>query len=169
MVELVRQRRQRAALGPADRDLVDQVTGQRLGQHPARHPQQLQRRLPVPVASGSSSTASRAAIPACSASSSVPCPASATPRRPRNDLTDHHRQLLSLLSRWGQLRRGGLDGGRHGPAQRPLLIGAQHQGDQLLAASIGDQPDQPPQQIIYDKDHASSLPLLWPAVQTWCK
>ena len=46
MVELVRQRRQRPALGPADRDLVHQVTGQRLRYHPARQPQQLQRRPP---------------------------------------------------------------------------------------------------------------------------
>ena len=43
MVQLVRQRRQRAALGAAGRDLVHQVTGQRLGQQPARHPPQRHR------------------------------------------------------------------------------------------------------------------------------
>ena len=46
MVQLVSQRRQRPATGPADHDLPHQVTSQRLGQHAARHSQHLGRRLP---------------------------------------------------------------------------------------------------------------------------
>ena len=76
---------------------------------------------------------------------------------------------LSLLIRWGQLPGRGLNGGLNGRAECALLISAQHPCDQLLAARIGEQPDQPPQQIVHDKDHVSSLPLLRPAVQTWCK
>ena len=38
MVQLVRQRRQRPALGAADRDLVHQVTGERLGRTPPGTP-----------------------------------------------------------------------------------------------------------------------------------
>ena len=46
MVQLVRQRCQRPATGPADHDLPHQMTGQRLGQHAARYPSSLGRRLP---------------------------------------------------------------------------------------------------------------------------
>ena len=73
------------------------------------------------------------------------------------NLTDRGRQLVTLRVRRGQLRGGGRNSCLNGRAQRPLLIGAQHPGDQLLAAGIGDQPNQPPQQVIDDK-HASILP-----------
>ena len=158
MVELVRQRRQRPAPGPADHDLPHQVTGQRLGQHPARHPQQLHRRLPGTGDVRVIQDSQPGGDPRLQRLQQRRLPSQRHLRRAAEHLTDHHHQLLSLLARWGQLRGGGLNGGLNGRPQRPLLISAQHPCDQLLTAGIGDQPDQPRQQIIDDKDHVSSLP-----------
>ena len=46
VVQLVRQRLQRPAAGPAGHDFPQQVTGQLLRHHRTRHPQQLRRGLP---------------------------------------------------------------------------------------------------------------------------
>jgi hypothetical protein len=49
-------------------------------------------------------------------------------------------------------------GGQRGPAglvQRPYLLIAQHKGDKLPAARIGEQADQPGSQVIGDKSHAT--------------
>jgi hypothetical protein len=75
------------------------------------------------------------------------------------DLTDRHRQLVSPLGRGDQLPSGGPNSHLDRRPQRPLLVSAPQQCDQLLTASIGDQPDQPPQQVIHDK-HVRILPPL---------
>jgi hypothetical protein len=54
-------------------------------------------------------------------------------------------------------------------AQRTLLITAEHQPRQPLAAGIGDKPNQPRREVIRDKNHASSLPLQRLAAHAWYK
>jgi hypothetical protein len=157
VVELVRERRQRPAPGAADRDLVGKATGQRLGQHPARHPQQFHRRLPGAGHVRVIQHRQPVGDPRLECLQQRPLPSQCHLRRAAEDFTNRHSQLFSLHIRWGQLRRRGLNSGHRRLAQCTLLITAQYQGDQLLTASIGDQPDQPRQQIIYDK-HASILP-----------
>jgi transposase len=44
------------------------------------------------------------------------------------------------------------------PPQRTLLLTAKHQLGQLLAASVGKLPDQPPPKSVSNKHHTSSLP-----------
>ena len=160
MIQLVRQRRQRPATRPAPHDLPHQVISQRLSQHAARNSQQLGRR---PAGAGQSPVIQDSQL--CGDSRLQRLQQRHLPSQHRvrrwlpEDLADHHRQLLSLLTaRWGQLRCGGLNSGRGGLAQRTLLITAQHQRDQLLAAGIGEQPDQPRPKVIGDKHHPSSLP-----------
>ena len=59
--------------------------------------------------------------------------------------------MRPALRRWTRSSRSRLP-------QRTLLITAEHQRGQLLAAGIGEQPDQPRHKVIRDKHHASSLP-----------
>jgi hypothetical protein len=138
MVQLVRQRRQRPAHRPAEHDLPDEVTRQRLGQHDARYSQLFGRRLTRTGQAGVIQDSQLCGNPRLQCLQKRPLPGECNARRRAEDLADNHRQLLSpLIIRWGQLRHRELDGGRSRPGQRTLLITAQHQRGQLLAASIG--------------------------------
>jgi hypothetical protein len=75
------------------------------------------------------------------------------------DLADHHRDLPGLLAaRWAHLLGGGSDCGIGRPPQRALLLTAEDQLGQLLTASVGKLPDQPPSESVSDEHHTSSLP-----------
>ena len=91
MVQLVSQRRQRPAARPANHDLPDQVTGQRLGQHAAWHPQQLGRRLPGAGDAGSSRTASLRRSPPAA-------PPAASPARPAPRLAGSRKTSLTTIA-----------------------------------------------------------------------
>jgi hypothetical protein len=79
--------------------------------------------------------------------------------RRREYLVDHPRQLGRLLRIvWAQLAGGGLDSGRGRLSQRTLLLTAEHQRGHLLAARIGEQPDQPRPEVISNKRHTASFP-----------
>ena len=79
--------------------------------------------------------------------------------RRMEDLVDHHHNLPGpLIIGRAQLIGSTLDGGDDRLLQRTLLRIAEHELGQLLAAGIGEQPDQPRRKVINDKHHASSLP-----------
>ena len=72
------------------------------------------------------------------------------------DLAHDHRDLIRCCG-VARPQVGGRRGQR-GPAglvQRPYLLIAQHKGDKLPAARIGEQADQPGSQVIGDNSHAT--------------
>jgi hypothetical protein len=167
MVQLIRQRRQRPAPGPADHDLPDQVTGERLRQHPALHPQQLHRRLPgagdVRVIQDSQLVGDP--YLQCLQQRRLPghrrvwC-------RLAEDLTDHHRQLLSLLAaRWGQFHGGQLDRGLSHLAQRTLLISAENSVVSFLRPASASTPTSHAPRSSATNTTSAVFPVLWRAAR----
>jgi hypothetical protein len=58
------------------------------------------------------------------------------------DLADHHRNLPGMLAtRWAHLLSGGPDRGVGRPPQRTVLLFAEYQLGQPLAARVGKLPD----------------------------
>jgi hypothetical protein len=80
------------------------------------------------------------------------------------DLADHHRDLPGLLAtRVAHLLGGSPGRGMSRPPQRTLLITAEYQLGQLLAASIGKLPDKPPPKGVSNEHHPSNLPATGPS------
>ena len=140
MVELVGQRRQRPDARTAEHDLPHQVTSQHTRQHGAGHSQSVRRRLPC--ASRSDITQHR----------QLPCYPCLQPFQQRHDpgqrrirhwltedSTDLPRDLVgSLAIGWAHLSGGAPDSSLSRLPQRALLIIAEHQRCQLLAARISE-------------------------------
>jgi len=63
--------------------------------------------------------------------------------------------LGPLVAVWAQLPGSQHDSGRGNRPQRPLLIGAEDQAGQLLAARIGEEPYQPCSKVIGDEHYPS--------------
>ena len=136
------------------------MTRQLPGQHPGRHPQHLSRRLPRAGGGGIIQHSQPLSYPRLQRLQQRGLPGQRRARRwLAEHLTHHHRQLpRPATTRRRQFRSGGLDSDRGGLPQRTLLITAEHQPGQPPAAGIGEQPNQPPRQVIRHKHHASSLP-----------
>jgi hypothetical protein len=142
MVELVGQRRQRAAARSADDDLPYHVTGQPVRQDSTRHSQNLRRRLADGSPPGIIRHGQLSRYPGLQHFQ----------QRHRlgqwrilhglaEGFADHHRELPGLLSRQVHLGGGALDSGGGCLPQCTFLVAAEHQRGQLLAAGIGQQPD----------------------------
>ncbi len=104
------------------------MTSQRLSQQAARHPQQFGRRLPRPGDVRIIQDSQPVGDPClqCLQQRHLPGHRSVGCRL-TEDLTDHYRQLLSLLATsWGQLLGSTLNSGHSSLAQRTLLISAEH-------------------------------------------
>ena len=160
MVELVGQRRQRPAARSADDDLPHQVTGQPVRQDSARHSQDIGRGLPGAGQPGIIEHSQLSGYPRLQAFQQHHRPGQRRIwHRITEDLADHHRDLPGLLAtRWAHLLGGGPDCGVGRPPQRTLLLTAEYQLGQLLAASVGKLPDEPPPKSVSNEHHASSLP-----------
>ena len=140
MVQLIRQRRERTAPGPADHDLPDQVACQRARQHSAWYPQQPGRQLPRTGDVRVIQDGQLSGDPRLQRLQQRRLPGHRRVRcRVAEDLTDRPRQLLSLVTvRGGQLLGSPLGGGRSSLPQRTLLITAQQQRSEFLADGIGE-------------------------------
>ena len=160
MVELVGQRRQRPAAGSADDDLPHQVIGKPVRQDSARHAQDIGRGLPGASQLGVIEHSQLPGYPRLQAFQQHHGPGQRRIRhRMTEDLVDHHRDLPGLLAaRQAHLLGGSPDGGVGRLPQRPLLLAAEYQLGQLLAASTGKLPDEPSPERVSNEHHTSSLP-----------
>ena len=118
------------------------MTEQAVGHHRGRHLQHVRRGLPCAGHARIIEDGQLAGDPRLQCLQQRCLHRQSVRNRLAEDLAEHHRQLIGLLTTMRpQLVCGELDSGRGGLPQRPLLIAAEDQRGQLLAARIREQPN----------------------------